>query len=226
MTDGPLIVQSDKTLLLEVDHPGAEDARRAIAPSPSSSAPGARAYLPRHPAGPVERARGRPRRRVRGQRALTHSRYAVPQALLIDIAETMDRYGRLSLEKDPSHGLTLHTTDRPVLEEVLRHKRIQPCWEPGSTTSPSPYTLRSAGISSRSCSRSAGRPRTWPVTSTARRTPSSWTPPSGRCGRTSSRRSTGSGTAAPVSSSCRVVPGRRSSAPERWPPRPLRRSSS
>ena len=32
MTDGPLIVQSDKTLLLEVDHPGAETARRDIAP--------------------------------------------------------------------------------------------------------------------------------------------------------------------------------------------------
>ncbi len=27
MTDGPLIVQSDKTLLLEVDHPLAADAR-------------------------------------------------------------------------------------------------------------------------------------------------------------------------------------------------------
>ncbi len=32
MTDGPLIVQSDKTLLLDVDHPRAIDARRAIAP--------------------------------------------------------------------------------------------------------------------------------------------------------------------------------------------------
>jgi len=32
MTDGPLIVQSDKSLLLEVDHPAAEDARREIAP--------------------------------------------------------------------------------------------------------------------------------------------------------------------------------------------------
>ena len=32
MTDGPLIVQSDKTLLLEVGHPRAEEARRAIAP--------------------------------------------------------------------------------------------------------------------------------------------------------------------------------------------------
>ena len=32
MTDGPLIVQSDKTLLLEVDHPAAVEARKAIAP--------------------------------------------------------------------------------------------------------------------------------------------------------------------------------------------------
>ena len=32
MPDGALIVQSDKTLLLEVDHPRAEEARRAIAP--------------------------------------------------------------------------------------------------------------------------------------------------------------------------------------------------
>src|ERR671910_484529 len=32
VTDGPLIVQSDKTLLLEVDHDQAEACRRAIAP--------------------------------------------------------------------------------------------------------------------------------------------------------------------------------------------------
>src|SRR5580704_17431420 len=31
-TDGPLIVQSDKTLLLEVDHPMSAEARAAIAP--------------------------------------------------------------------------------------------------------------------------------------------------------------------------------------------------
>ena len=32
MTDGPLIVQSDKTLLLEVDHELARECRLAIAP--------------------------------------------------------------------------------------------------------------------------------------------------------------------------------------------------
>src|SRR5687767_10600713 len=57
---------------------------------------------------------------------ITNSRYPVPHALLVDVAETMDRYGRLTLEKDEEHGLVLRTTDRPVLEEVLRHKKIKP----------------------------------------------------------------------------------------------------
>ncbi len=127
MTDGPLIVQSDKTLLLEVDHPGAEDARRAIAPfAELERAP---EHVHTYRVTPLglwnARAAGHDAEQVVNA-LLTHSRYAVPQALLIDVAETMDRYGRLTLEKDPTHGLTLHTIDRPVLEEVLRHKRIQP----------------------------------------------------------------------------------------------------
>ncbi len=45
MNDGPLIVQSDKTLLLEVDHEQAAECRKAIAPfaelerSPEESTP-------------------------------------------------------------------------------------------------------------------------------------------------------------------------------------------
>jgi DNA excision repair protein ERCC-3 len=57
---------------------------------------------------------------------LTYSRYAVPHALLVDIAETMARYGRLRLDKHPTHGLVLASSDRPVLEEVLRAKKIKP----------------------------------------------------------------------------------------------------
>ena len=55
---------------------------------------------------------------------LEYSRYAVPHALLVDVAETMARYGRLRLEKHPTHGLVLVSNDRPVLEEVLRAKKI------------------------------------------------------------------------------------------------------
>src|SRR6202023_3371549 len=48
------------------------------------------------------------------------------QALLVDIVDTMARYGRLQLVKDPAHGLTLVSLDRAVLEEVLRNKKITP----------------------------------------------------------------------------------------------------
>ena len=70
MADGPLIVQSDKTLLLEVDHP--ERAGRAHRDRPVRRARArtrARPHLPRHPAGAVERARGGPRRRAGRRRA-------------------------------------------------------------------------------------------------------------------------------------------------------------
>ena len=54
------------------------------------------------------------------------SRYAVPQPLLVDIVDTMARYGRLQLVKSPVHGLILVSLDRAVLEEVLRNKKIAP----------------------------------------------------------------------------------------------------
>ncbi|MDN5901469.1 MAG: DEAD/DEAH box helicase [Brachybacterium sp.] len=126
MTDGPLIVQSDKSLLLEVDHPAAQTARIAIA---------AFAELERAPEH-VHTYRitdlGLWNARAAGYDAesvvaalVDHSRYPVPHSLLIDVADTMDRYGRLQLHSDPTHGLVLHALDRPVLEEVARAKRIQ-----------------------------------------------------------------------------------------------------
>ena len=57
---------------------------------------------------------------------MSFSRYAVPQPLLVDIVDTMARYGRLQLVKSPVHGLTLVSLDRAVLEEVLRNKKIAP----------------------------------------------------------------------------------------------------
>jgi DNA excision repair protein ERCC-3 len=127
VTDGPLIVQSDKTLLLEVDHDRADECRRAIAPF---------AELERSPEH-VHTYRLTPlglwNARAAGHDAeqvvdvlLEFSRYAVPHALLVDVAETMARYGRLRLEKHPVHGLVLITTDRAVLEEVIRSKKVQP----------------------------------------------------------------------------------------------------
>ncbi|MBO9521701.1 MAG: DEAD/DEAH box helicase [Nocardioidaceae bacterium] len=125
MNDGPLIVQSDKTLLLEVDHERAEDARRAIAPFAELERSPEHIHTYRlTPLGLWNaRAAGHDAEQVIDT-LLEYSRYAVPHALLVDVAETMDRYGRLRLEKHPTHGLVLVTTDRPVLAEVVRSKRV------------------------------------------------------------------------------------------------------
>jgi DNA excision repair protein ERCC-3 len=122
---GPLIVQSDKTLLLEVDHPDARACRMAIAPF---------AELERSPEH-VHTYRLTPlglwNARAAGHDAegvvdalLRFSRYPVPHALLVDVAETMDRYGRLQLVNDPAHGLVLRGLDRAVLVEVAKSKKL------------------------------------------------------------------------------------------------------
>ncbi|MEY4901846.1 MAG: hypothetical protein RLZZ190_573 [Actinomycetota bacterium] len=127
MTDGPLIVQSDKTLLLDIDHGMSTECRRAIAPF---------AELERSPEH-IHTYRltnlGLWNARAAGHDAemvidtlIKYSRYAVPHSILVDVAETMSRYGRLRLEADPVHGLILITTDTAVLEEVIRAKKIAP----------------------------------------------------------------------------------------------------
>ena len=125
MNDGPLIVQSDKTLLLEIDHERAADCRKAIAPFAELERSPEHIHTYRlTPLGLWNaRAAGHDAEQV-VDTLLEYSRYAVPHALLVDVAETMARYGRLRLEKHPVHGLVLVSTDRPVLEEVLRAKKI------------------------------------------------------------------------------------------------------
>lgn len=125
MNDGPLIVQSDKTLLLEVDHERAVEARRAIAPFAELERSPEHIHTYRlTPLGLWNaRAAGHDAEQVIDA-LLAYSRYAVPHALLIDIAETMDRYGRLRLEKHPVHGLVLASTDLAVFTEVVRSKKV------------------------------------------------------------------------------------------------------
>jgi len=127
MNDGPLIVQSDKTLLLEIDHERAQDCRKAIAPFAELERSPEHVHTYRlTPLGLWNaRAAGHDAEQV-VDTLLSFSRYAVPHALLVDIAETMARYGRLRLDKHPTHGLVLSSTDRPVLEEVLRAKKVAP----------------------------------------------------------------------------------------------------
>ncbi|HAN72246.1 MAG TPA: helicase [Actinobacteria bacterium] len=127
MSDGPLIVQSDKTLLLEVDHARADDCRKAIAPfAELERAP---EHIHTYRLTPLglwnARAAGHDAEQV-VDTLLRYSRYPVPHALLIDVAETMSRYGRLQLNNHPVHGLVLQSLDAAVLEEVLRSRKAAP----------------------------------------------------------------------------------------------------
>ena len=125
--NGPLIVQSDKTVLLEIDHEQAQEARTALAPfAELERAP---EHVHTYRITPLAlwnaRAAGHDAEQVMDVLE-TYSRFPAPQPLLIDIADTMDRYGRLKLIKHPAHGLVLETTDRAVLTEIRRHKKIKP----------------------------------------------------------------------------------------------------
>ncbi len=122
---GPLIVQSDRTLLLEVDHPDADECRTAIAPFAELERSPEHVHTYRlTPLGLWNaRAAGHDAEQV-VDALLRYSRYPVPHALLVDVAETMDRYGRLQLVNDPAHGLVLRGLDRAVLAEVVRSKRL------------------------------------------------------------------------------------------------------
>ncbi len=127
MTDGPLIVQSDKTLLLEIDHKDSAECRKAIAPfAELERAP---EHIHTYRLTPLglwnARSAGHDAEQV-VDTLLRYSRYPVPHSLLIDVAETMDRYGRLQINNDPAHGLVLQALDQAVLEEVLRSKKISP----------------------------------------------------------------------------------------------------
>lgn len=127
MADGPLIVQSDRTVLLEVAHPEAESARHELAIF---------AELERAPEH-IHTYRIT-RLGLWNARAAGHgaddmlatldrwSRFPVPPSVSLDIRETVGRYGRLVIERDEEGTLVLRSGDAAVLAEVSRNKRIQP----------------------------------------------------------------------------------------------------
>lgn len=123
--DGPLIVQSDKTCLLEISHPQADAARAAL--SPFAELEKAPEHVHTYRITPLAlwnaRAAGFDAEQVVDVLE-TYSKFPVPQSLLVDTAETMSRYGRLRLQNHPTQGLILETTERTVLEEVSRHRTI------------------------------------------------------------------------------------------------------
>ncbi len=124
---GPLIVQSDRTVLLEVAHPQAEDARHDLAVFAELE------RAPEHIHSYRITRLGLWNARAAGHSAENmlatlekYSRFPIPQSVSVDIAETVGRYGRLVIERDDDGTLILSSTDAAVLSEIVRAKRIAP----------------------------------------------------------------------------------------------------
>ncbi|MBL7285388.1 DEAD/DEAH box helicase [Corynebacterium godavarianum] len=127
LSDGPLIVQSDKTVLLDVAHPEAGAARAALAPfAELERAP---EHIHTYRITPLALWNARAAGFDAEQAVDTlerYSRFPVPQPLLISVAETMARYGRLKLFQHPAHGLVLEADEPALLTEVTRSKKVRP----------------------------------------------------------------------------------------------------
>ena len=124
---GPLIVQSDRTVLLEVAHPDAEDARHDLAVFAELE------RAPEHMHTYRITRLGLWNACAAGHTADSmiatlqrYSRFPIPRSVSVDIADTVARYGRLVIDRDGDGVLTLRSTDAAVLTEVVRAKRIAP----------------------------------------------------------------------------------------------------
>ena len=220
MTDGPLIVQSDKTLLLEVDHPDADGlpaGDRAV--RRAGARPRARPHLPADPAGPVERAGRRARRRAGGRRPARV--LALPGAARPARRRRRDdgpvRPAAAAQAPDARAGAA--RPRRPGARGGAAQQEGRSRWSaPGSTTRPSLVHPSERGHLKQVLLKLG-----WPAEDLAGYVDGEAHPielaedgwslrPYQHAG---GRRA--SGTAAPASSCCPAAPARRSSARPRWP---------
>ena len=224
--NGPLIVQSDRTVLLEVAHPNAEDARHDLAVFAELERAPEHIHTYRITRLGLWNARAAGHTAEDMIATLTkYSRFAIPQSVIVDLTETVGRYGRLVIERADDGVLTLTAIDPHVLSEITRAKKVAELLfeKRGDHT----YVVQAghAASSSRSCSSSAGPLKTTPATPPARPTRSTSTRAPGTCARTSTRRSTTLPLMARVSLFFPVEQARLSSASAPWP-RARRRPSS
>lgn len=125
MTNGPLIVQSDKTALLEVDHPDAGEARHDLAIFAELERAPEHIHTYRITRLGLWNARAAGHDSDFVLNVLDkYAKFAVPSGVRADIAETMNRYGRLSIRKSPTGELELYSTERAILLEASKHRKI------------------------------------------------------------------------------------------------------
>lgn len=123
----PLIVQSDKTLLLEVDNPSFDDARALI--SRFAELEKSPEYLHTYRITPLSlwnAAASRMSAEEIIDALYKYSKYPVPQNINAEVTRQIGRYGKLKLKRDENGNLVIHSKDENYIQEIYRSKKIQP----------------------------------------------------------------------------------------------------
>ena len=122
----PLIVQSDKTLLLEVDNPVFEEARFLIVQfAELEKSP---EYLHTYRITPLSlwnAASMNIKAEVIIDTLYKYAKYPIPQSVNAEIVRQISRYGKLKLLRDENNNLVLTSIDKNYIKEVLRSRKVQ-----------------------------------------------------------------------------------------------------
>ena len=122
-----MIVQSDRSVLLETDGPAFEDARDAL--SGFAELVKSPEHIHTYRITPLSlwnaAASGMTAKAIIDS-LLRFSRYEVPQNVIADVEDNVARYGRLKLFKDEKGRLVLHSDDALLIMELLNQRSLQP----------------------------------------------------------------------------------------------------
>ncbi len=122
----PLIVQSDRTILLEVDHPLHAEARDAVAQFAELEKSPEHIHTYRlSPLSLWNAAAGGMSAQMIIELLTSYSKYDIPGNIIFDIREYISRYGRIKLIRD-GDALLLTSSDAALIAEIIHHKRTQP----------------------------------------------------------------------------------------------------
>jgi DNA or RNA helicases of superfamily II len=122
----PIIVQSDRSILLEVDHPLHEEARDALAQFAELEKSPEHIHTYRlSPLSLWNAAAGGMNAQQIIDQLNAYSKYPLPANIVKEIENYIRRYGRVKLLRR-GDDLVLHSDDSLLIEEITRHKRLQP----------------------------------------------------------------------------------------------------
>ncbi|MBI5879559.1 MAG: DEAD/DEAH box helicase [Chloroflexi bacterium] len=124
--ENPLIVQGDKTVLLEVNNPRYEAARDALARFAELEKSPEHIHTYRlTPLSLWNAAAAGETAEAMINALVSFGKYDLPENVRVDILDYVSRYGRLKLFKD-GERLLLNSQDTTLITEITNHKRAKP----------------------------------------------------------------------------------------------------